>query len=58
MRTLLQTSRRLDLVVYCVGHYKPQSALAFDLGEMRQHQQLNVEGAWQCLQACLPVLTS
>ena len=56
LHTLLLQSGRLDLVVYCVGHYKPQSALAFDLDEMHKHHQLNVVGAWQCLQACLPVL--
>lgn len=56
LQDLLARHERLDMVVYCAGHYKPQSALAFDVAEMQKHHLINVEGAWLCLQACLPVL--
>jgi NAD(P)-dependent dehydrogenase (short-subunit alcohol dehydrogenase family) len=47
---------RIDLVMYCAGHYKAQRATAFDLVEMLKHQQVNVVGALYLLDAVLPLL--
>jgi NAD(P)-dependent dehydrogenase (short-subunit alcohol dehydrogenase family) len=47
---------RIDLVMYCAGHYKPQRATAFDLDEMLKHQRINVTGAYHLLDAVLPPL--
>ena len=47
---------RIDLVMYCAGHYKAQRATAFDLEEMLKHQQVNVTGALYLLDAVLPQL--
>jgi NAD(P)-dependent dehydrogenase (short-subunit alcohol dehydrogenase family) len=47
---------RIDLVMYCAGHYKAQRATAFDLDEMLKHQQVNVVGALYLLDAVLPQL--
>ncbi|MEI7783339.1 MAG: SDR family NAD(P)-dependent oxidoreductase [Betaproteobacteria bacterium] len=46
----------LDLVVYCVGHYKAQRAYDFDLTQMLQHQQINYVGALYVLDAVLPAM--
>lgn len=56
MRRVVAQYGHVDLVMYCAGHYKAQSALAFDLSEMQKHHAINVEGAWLCLQASLPIL--
>jgi NAD(P)-dependent dehydrogenase (short-subunit alcohol dehydrogenase family) len=47
---------RIDLVMYCAGHYKAQRATAYDLDEMLKHQQVNVTGALYLLDAVLPQL--
>jgi NAD(P)-dependent dehydrogenase (short-subunit alcohol dehydrogenase family) len=47
---------RIDLVMYCAGHYKAQRATAYDLDEMLKHQQINVSGAYLLLDAVLPHL--
>jgi NAD(P)-dependent dehydrogenase (short-subunit alcohol dehydrogenase family) len=47
---------RIDLVMYCAGHYKAQRATAYDLDEMLKHQQINVSGAYIVLDAVLPHL--
>jgi NAD(P)-dependent dehydrogenase (short-subunit alcohol dehydrogenase family) len=47
---------RLDLVVYCAGHYKPMRAQDFDLREALLHQRINYEGALYMLDAVLPTL--
>lgn len=47
---------RIDLVMYCAGHYKAQRATAYDLDEMQKHQQINVGGAYILLDAVLPHL--
>jgi len=49
---------RIDLVMYCAGHYKAQRASAFDLDEMLKHQSVNVTGALYLLDAMLPQLLS
>jgi NAD(P)-dependent dehydrogenase (short-subunit alcohol dehydrogenase family) len=51
-------SGRLDLVVYCAGHYQPMRAQSFDLAEALRHQQINYVGALNMLAATLPLLTA
>jgi NAD(P)-dependent dehydrogenase (short-subunit alcohol dehydrogenase family) len=46
----------IDLCVYCAGHYKPQRANSFDLGEAMRHLQINYIGALNLLDALLPQL--
>lgn len=53
---LLHAAGRIDLAVYCAGHYSPQRATAYDLQQMLQHQQVNVVGALHFLDAVLPPL--
>lgn len=47
---------RLDLVLYCAGHYRPLRATAYQLAEMQQHLQVNYVGALHLLDAVLPTL--
>jgi NAD(P)-dependent dehydrogenase (short-subunit alcohol dehydrogenase family) len=47
---------RIDMAVYCAGHYKALRATAFDLDEMLRHQQVNLTGAYHLLDAVLPQL--
>lgn len=47
---------RIDLALYCAGHYAPMRATAFDLDEMLQHDRVNYVGALVLLDAVLPVL--
>ncbi|HET8869260.1 MAG TPA: SDR family NAD(P)-dependent oxidoreductase [Aquabacterium sp.] len=47
---------RLDLVMYCAGHYRPMRATQLDLGEVKKHQAVNVDGAWHVLQAVVPLM--
>ncbi len=54
-RLLLQYGR-LDAVVFCAGHYRPQRATAFDLAQMQQHLAVNYTGALHLLDAVLPPL--
>ena len=44
------------LVLFCAGHYKAQSATAFDLAEMQRHLAVNYQGALHLLDAVLPRL--
>ena len=46
----------VDLVLYCAGHYRAQSADDFDLDDMLRHQQVNYVGALHVLDAVLPAL--
>ncbi|MDE1999694.1 MAG: SDR family NAD(P)-dependent oxidoreductase [Burkholderiales bacterium] len=48
----------LDLVMYCAGHYRPMRATQLDLGEVKKHQAVNVDGAWHVLQAVVPLMLS
>jgi NAD(P)-dependent dehydrogenase (short-subunit alcohol dehydrogenase family) len=43
-----------DLVFACAGHYKPQRATEFDLGEMKRHLDINYTGALHVIDAVLP----
>ena len=56
MLKLLAQHGRVDLVMYCAGHYKEMTAQAFDLDEMLRHLQINYIGALNVLDAVLPVL--
>lgn len=47
---------RVDLLLFCVGHYRPLRAADFDLDEMLRHQQVNYVGALHLLDAVLPTL--
>ena len=53
---LLQQHGRIDLAMYCAGHYRAMTAMDFDLGEALRHQQVNVVGALNLLDAVLPPL--
>lgn len=47
---------RIDLAIYCAGHYKALRATEYDLDEMLQHLKVNYVGALHMLDAVLPVL--
>ncbi len=47
---------RLDMALYCAGHYAALRATAFDLDQMLQHDKVNYVGALYMLDAVLPVL--
>lgn len=55
-RTMVERFGKLDLVMYCAGHYRPMRATAIDLQEVQTHQAINVDGAWHVLQAVMPTL--
>lgn len=47
---------RLDLVVYCAGHFRELGAADYDLGEMLAHLDVNYIGALHVLDAVLPAV--
>lgn len=47
---------RIDLVMYCAGHYRPMRAQAFDFAEVGRHLEVNYLGAARLLEALLPTL--
>jgi len=47
---------RIDLALYCAGHYKAMRATQFELDEALRHQQVNYVGALHMLDAVLPTL--
>jgi NAD(P)-dependent dehydrogenase (short-subunit alcohol dehydrogenase family) len=47
---------RIDLAIYCAGHYKALRATEFDLDEMLKHQQVNYVGALHMIDAVMPML--
>ncbi|MCI1192533.1 SDR family NAD(P)-dependent oxidoreductase [Calidifontimicrobium sp. SYSU G02091] len=53
---IVERHGRIDLAVYCAGHYKPMRATAFDLDDALRHQQVNYVGALHLLDAVLPHL--
>jgi NAD(P)-dependent dehydrogenase (short-subunit alcohol dehydrogenase family) len=55
-QTIIDKHGRIDLVMYCAGHYKAQRATDYDVDEMLKHQQINVTGAYLVLAAVLPHL--
>jgi NAD(P)-dependent dehydrogenase (short-subunit alcohol dehydrogenase family) len=55
-QTLLQQHGRIDLAMYCAGHYNAMQASNFDLIDAVKHQQINYVGALNLLGAVLPAL--
>ena len=53
---IVERHGRVDLAVYCAGHYRPMRATAFDLDDALRHQQVNYVGALHLLDAVLPQL--
>jgi NAD(P)-dependent dehydrogenase (short-subunit alcohol dehydrogenase family) len=53
---ILAAHGRIDLALYCAGHYKAMRATAFDLDDALRHEQVNYVGALHLLDAVLPVL--
>ncbi|MBI5924454.1 MAG: SDR family NAD(P)-dependent oxidoreductase [Aquabacterium sp.] len=53
---ILKQTGRLDLVMYCAGHYRAMRATDFNLDEALKHQQVNVVGTLHVLDAILPTL--
>lgn len=47
---------RIDLAMYCAGHYRAMPANRFDLADALRHQHVNYVGALHLLDAVLPVL--
>ena len=47
---------KIDMVVYCAGHYCPQSARDFDSAQMQRHMSINYTGAVHMLDAILPIV--
>ena len=54
-QTLVAQHGRIDLALYCAGHYRAMSAQSFDLADASRHQQVNYQGALNWLAAMLPV---
>lgn len=52
----VQTQHGLDVVIYCAGYYKAETATAFDLNSMHTHLHVNYTGALLLLDAVLPAL--
>lgn len=48
---------RIDLALYCAGHYRAMNAATFDLDDALRHQAVNYTGALHWLAAMLPVAT-
>ena len=55
-QSLLQQHSRIDLAMYCAGHYRAMTVTDFDLADALRHQQINVVGALNLLDAVLPPL--
>lgn len=55
-RRILALRGRIDLAVYCAGHYRAMRAADFDLNESLLHMQVNYNGALHMLDAVLPML--
>jgi len=55
-RQIVERCGRIDLAIYCAGHYKAMRATAFDLDDALQHERVNYVGALVMLDAVLPTL--
>ena len=55
-RQLLAQHGRINLALYCAGHYRAMQATSFDLADALRHQQINYVGALNLLDAVLPTL--
>lgn len=56
LQQVLALRGRLDLALYCAGHYRALRAADFDLAEMSLHMQVNYFGALHMLEVVLPAL--
>lgn len=56
LREVLARHARIDLAIYCAGHYKAMRATDFDLAEALRHDDVNYRGALHLLDVVLPVL--
>ena len=56
LQQVLALRGRLDLAMYCSGHYLAMRADEFDLDEMQLHMHINYGGALNLLDAVLPRL--
>ena len=52
----LARAGKLDLLMYCAGHYQPMRADTFDLDEALRHERINLDGVWHVLACALPTL--
>lgn len=52
----VQRHGRIDLTIYCAGHYQAMRAQQFSLAEARRHIDVNYVGALNLLDALLPQL--
>lgn len=48
--------RRIDLTLYCAGHYQPMRAQDFNLDSVQRHLDVNYLGAARLLEGLLPLL--
>ena len=56
MPQVLDLRGRIDVALYCAGHYNAMRASEFDLSEALRHLQINYIGALYLLDATLPTL--
>ena len=56
LQRVLAQHGRLDMLLYCAGHYKAQRAQDFDLDELLRHLDVNYAGALRVLAEVLPPL--
>lgn len=56
VQTLVAQHGRIDLTVFCAGHYRAMQASNFDLADARRHMDINYFGALNLLEALLPQL--
>lgn len=54
--TIIARHGRIDLAVYCAGHYQAMRATRFDLAEAIRHDEVNYRGALRMLDVVLPLL--
>lgn len=57
-RRVVADCGRIDLALYCAGHYKAMRATDFDLDEALRHVQVNQVGALHVIAAVVPQLLS
>jgi NAD(P)-dependent dehydrogenase (short-subunit alcohol dehydrogenase family) len=57
-RRVLALGGRLDLAMYCAGHYRAMRAADFNVDESLLHMKVNYGGALNLLDAVLPMLTA
>ena len=56
VQTLVAQHGRIDVTVFCAGHYRAMQASSFDLADARRHMDINYFGALNLLDALLPQL--